>query len=219
MSDCHSDSASDSEYPDSDREGTPVPPPIKKLKQKKLSFGPATAGPSTTAISSSGSADTDPDCHRTDTRSQPCTSDCCKGSLTPYQPTEASKLQGLQRRQGKRNRRFSPTWYSTYPWLTVCTTKGKAFCVYCRYCSEKGLFHLAKKGEDAFVEVGFDNWKKAHEKFNQHSHSDLHKEALLKVELSQQEDIRSLMSTQAMAEQKCRQQMLLKQLSSLKYLL
>ena len=91
--------------------------------------------------------------------------------------------------------------------------------MYCRYCSSKVL-SLAKKGEDAFVDTGFDNWKKALEKFVQHSQSDLHKEAVLKIELStQQDNVYSLLNTQTMADQKVRRQMLLLQLSSLKYLL
>ena len=49
--------------------------------------------------------------------------------------------------------------------------------------------------------------------------SDLHKEAVLKIELSTQDNVYSLLNTQAMADQKVRRQMLLMQLSSLKYLL
>ena len=46
-----------------------------------------------------------------------------------------------------------------------------------------GLLCLAKKGDDAFVNTGYDNWKKAHEKFAQHAQSGPHKEAVLKIEL------------------------------------
>ena len=150
-----------------------------------------------------------------------CTSDCCKGDLVLYQPTESRELQLLQRKQGQRHCRFSPSWYSAYPWITVCTAKGKAYCVYCRYCSSKGLLQLAKKGGDdaAFVVAGFDNWKNVLEKFKQHSMSDLHKQALLSIEFMQQEDIQSSINRQAATLHKSRQQMLIKQLSSLKYLL
>ncbi len=73
--------------------------------------------------------------------------------------------------------------------------------------------------KDAFVDTGFDNWKKAHERFSKHAQSDLHREAVLKIELSKQESVDTLMSNQVMAEQIEHRQMLLKQLSSLKYLL
>ena len=64
----------------------------------------------------------------------------------------------------------------------------------------KGLC-LGKKG-DAFISNGFDNWKKAHERFTQHTQSDLHKESILKVELLKQDSVSTLLNKQAMAEQK-----------------
>ena len=78
---------------------------------------------------------------------------------------------------------------------------------------------MAKKGEDTFIEVGFDNWKKALERFAQHAQSGPHKDALLKIEVLGQESVHALLSKQAMAEQKVHREVLLKQLSSLKYLL
>lgn len=44
---------------------------------------------------------------------------------------------------------------------------------------------MTKKGDDAFVFKGFDNWKKAIEKFCKHASSDAQKEAILKVDVSQ----------------------------------
>jgi len=46
---------------------------------------------------------------------------------------------------------------------------------------------LARKGEDAFIDIGFDNWKVL--RLNQHASSNLHKEALFKIEFLQQEDM------------------------------
>ena len=37
------------------------------------------------------------------------------------------------------------------------------------------------------LDIGFDNWKKAQEKYTQHTQSGLHSEALLRVELLKQE--------------------------------
>ena len=89
-----------------------------------------------------------------------CVADCCDGGLTSFQPAETAMLKKLRKKQGDRYRYFSPSWYSTYPWLTVCVTQGKVFCVVCHYCSQKHLLGLAKKGDDAFILSGFDNWKK-----------------------------------------------------------
>ena len=140
-----------SEGSGSDEERTEVPP--KKLKQITLQFSPCASGSGRAQPPTLGSRSNEAHAREVQTAStsgfisnEPCTSECCKGGLTPYQPTESSKFQTLQRQQGKRIRRFSPTWYDRHSWLTVCTTRGKAFCVYCRYCSSKGLLSLAKKG-------------------------------------------------------------------------
>ena len=114
-----------------------------------------------------------------------CTAECCinETGLTPFQPKDSSTIERTRKQQGKKSRLFSPSWYSAYTWITLCTTRARVFCTYCRYCSGKGLCNLSKKGEDAFVTTGFDHWKKAHQKFTQHSQSDLHKESILKIEL------------------------------------
>lgn len=62
--------------------------------------------------------------------------------------------------------------------------------------------HFATKGEDTFVVSGFDNWKKAHERFVKHADSGTHKEALLKIELMKQDGIDSSLSKQLQADQK-----------------
>jgi len=87
------------------------------------------------------------------------------------------------------------------------------------YCSSRGLLSLARKGEDSFIDVGFDNWKKGIERLNQHASSNLHKEALFKIESLQQEGIDSLLNRQTMNDQRTHREMLMRQLSSLKYLL
>lgn len=55
------------------------------------------------------------------------------------------------------------------------------------------LLQWAMKGGDAFTSNGFDNWKKAFEKFTQHGLSDLHKEAVLKLEVINQEGISTML--------------------------
>ena len=67
--------------------------------------------------------------------------------------------------------------------------------------------------------IGFDNWKKALEKFLQHSQTELHKESLMKVELMKQDSIATFLNKQALVAQKQHQEQLLKQLTSLKFLL
>lgn len=97
-----------------------------------------------------------------------CSSECCEESLLPFQPKDSAVINCTRRKQWVKNRAFSPTCYTSYPWL-MCTTSCKAYCTYCRYCSRKDLLCLARKKEDSFVNTGFDNWKKACKRFSQHN--------------------------------------------------
>lgn len=84
---------------------------------------------------------------------------------------------------------------------------------------ETGAPSMAKRTEDAFTQRGFDNWKRAGEKFDAHSRSQLHREAVMKWKMSQQPGIDAVMDQSCKAEQTCRREMLIKQLESLRYLL
>ena len=139
--------------------------------------------------------------------------------MSPFQPTESAVISCTKRKQGKKNQSFSLAWYTSYPWLTLCTTRYKVYCTYCRYCSRKGLLSLAKKGEDSFIDTGFDNWKKAHERFSQRAQSNLHKEAVFKTEQLKHDSVHTLLCKHALSDQKLHHDMLLKQLSTLRYLL
>ena len=192
-------------------------PPVKKLKQSKLCFHTTTS-----QLNSPTPSDSDEEETRPDENFTQCASECCSRAydeqgLIPFQPRDSSTIERTRRKQGQKSRLFSPTWYVTYPWITLCTARARAFCVFCRYCVGKGLSLV--KNENAFVTSGFDNWKKAHERFTQHAQSDLHKESILKVELLKQDSVRALLDKQAMAEQKQHRDQLLKQLSSLRFLL
>ena len=197
-------------------------PPPKRLKQNVLTFNQTTSSETErTAVhvpTLEEASSCTPFPESTTCAAECCINACNKTGLTPFQPKDTSTIERTRKQQGKKSRLFSTSWYSTYTWITLCT-RACVFFFYCRYCSGKSFCNLSKKAEDAFITTGFDNRKKAHEKFTQHSQSDIHKESVLKIELLKQESVASLLNKQAMAEQKIRRDMLLKQLSSLKYLL
>jgi len=60
-------------------------------------------------------------------------------------------------------------------------TKLLAFCAFCRYCFNQNLL-TDKLGDATFVTEGFNNWKKATERFDCHQTSGLHREAVRDVE-------------------------------------
>ncbi|XP_071912126.1 uncharacterized protein [Coffea arabica] len=67
---------------------------------------------------------------------------------------------------GKQHRSFQDSWYQKFVWLEYSISKDAAFCFWCF------LFKTQNKGgryaDDAFTKTGFNNWKKAMERFNEH---------------------------------------------------
>ena len=53
-----------------------------------------------------------------------------------------------------------------------------------------------KLGEAAFTTSGFNNWKNALQRFEQHSQSRIHKEAMLKIEMLKKPSIGAQLSSQ-----------------------
>ena len=65
---------------------------------------------------------------------------CCREDK-PIQPTDKTTLSLFVRNK----RKFLPSWYSSFPWITLCVEKKKFFCVYCRF-AKRHCCLLAKKG-------------------------------------------------------------------------
>ena len=144
-----------------------------------------------------------------------CTAACCSNEYNPYQPSDKAILSTLSK--GKRN--FLSSWYKQHPWLTVCVAKKKAFCLYCRYAVKHDLLTFSKMGENAFVCTGFDNWKKALEKFKAHSNSSTHKEAKMKWASLGKPTVQQQLDSHAKKLQASRREGLLTQLSAVRFLL
>lgn len=92
----------------------------------------------------------------------------------------------------------------------------KVFCYFCRAAVSKGLINLSKNAKNEFVSSGFDNWKKAKERLREQSQ--VHREACMKFLSLQHPSVAARLSNQLLNDQKHRSEMLMKVLSSLKYL-
>ena len=90
----------------------------------------------------------------------------CPGS---NQPTSTSVINATRRIQGEGRMQqaqvMQGNWFSLYPWLTIYETRHKLCCFYCCNAIHKNLLTFSKKAEDTFSKVGFYNWKRALEKF------------------------------------------------------
>jgi len=62
------------------------------------------------------------------------------------------------------------------PWLEYSAALNAAFCFFCR------AFYKPNIMDNAFTCKGFNNWKKAIEKFKSHQKSNIHLESSIKVE-------------------------------------
>ena len=110
-------------------------------------------------------------------------------------------------------------WYDAFSWLTLCTAKGRAFCFYCRLAEQRGILLFSTKAEPTFTITGFNNWRRALEKFKNHSASNAHAEAVMKWQMLQTSPINTQLQTQVQKSQRLRQQALVKHLYCLRYLL
>ena len=138
---------------------------------------------------------------------------CCRGD-NAIQPTDKTTLSLFVRNK----RKFLPSWYSSFPWITLCVGKKKVFCVYCRFAKRHSCL-LAKKGDDAFSVNGFDNYAKATVKFRAHDRCDAHREAMMKWQLRNRPTIAAQLSSEVARVQTTRRAGLLKQLTGMRFLL
>ena len=152
-----------------------------------------------------------------------CFAQCCVLQHDPYQPTGEEVLRATRKKRkvGKNEecRSFQKKWYEEFPWLTLCTTRNSVFCFYCRQCEARGELVLSKNLELAFTRDGFNNWKKAREKFETHQVSEGHKEAMFKMKRCSMPSIHSQLQEAAQKIQAKRRDMFLKELSCLRVLL
>lgn len=98
----------------------------------------------------------------------------------------ASSSSGENRSQPKpgqsgKGRSFQKSWLIKYTWLEYEASTDKVFCKTCKEADAKNLLQFSSKKEDAFISIGFSNWKKALEKFRLHENTFTHKEGVLKI--------------------------------------
>ena len=138
----------------------------------------------------------------------------------PVQMYDSSVLLKTRKLQGKKWGLFCPEWFKKYQWLILCCMRHKALCSLCRSSDEIGMLKEKRAGGgDAFISSGFDNWKIASECFIQHEKSNVLREAVVKRSYLTQPSVAPQLSNQVMQQQKLNREMLIKQLSSLRYLL
>ena len=157
-----------------------------------------------------------------------CQCPCCANPSIPHHPlntmTSNSGFVCTHRDKGKGlktySRHIQPTWYVDFPWISVCSSTLKIYCSICRDAKSRGLVTFSRNYKPAFIEDGFQNLKKARERFRDHESSGVHAEAVMKLGAvkSSSSSVGALLSTQLENQQKHHRVMLMKLLGALKYL-
>ena len=104
-----------------------------------------------------------------------------------------------------------------WQWLTYNVTKDRVFCFQCAKAYQKKLL-LGKKLEQTFISEGFDDWKRAIEKFQKHENTDCHIEAVSKMYNDKTNDIGEVLSNQHQKDKEENRRCLLQIVLCLRYL-
>lgn len=115
-------------------------------------------------------------------------------------------------------RYFQGEWFDQYTWLHYSEDGDKAFCYLCMQGQTRKLI-TETKAEQAFVKIGFTNWKDATRAFTKHERSDSHKEAVLRLEISNEcQDVGMILTSKTKNDQADSRKALLKLISNLRFL-
>ena len=71
-----------------------------------------------------------------------CVAHCCSSDEKGFQPVDNPTGDII----ATEKRNFQPQWYKQFPWLTICLTYKKVFCLYCRYATQHHLLSFSKIG-------------------------------------------------------------------------
>ena len=153
----------------------------------------------------------------------PCQSACCADLRVANQPFDKAFLATTKQQVGNKEEYcyLNPQWYRDYKWLHFCQSSMKLFCFYCllAHHANPNLASSTQHCEITFIKEGYQNWKKDTDRFKNHQLSELHRNAVFKYESSKQPTITQQISTPASKEMQKNREMLLKVLSSLRFLL
>ena len=148
---------------------------------------------------------------------------CCT-DRKPYHPTQneikRTSTKQITKGESSNVRTCPSSIFLKYAWVTYFMTKGTIACYFCKRAMRQNLITFSHNGEKAFILGEFSNWKKCQEKLKKHSQCKFHAEATEKVLIidDSRSDIAAKLVCELKKTQETRRIMLLKQLSSIRYL-
>eukprot|EP00112_Aurelia_sp_Birch-Aquarium-sp1_P015994 Seg3588.3 transcript_id=Seg3588.3/GoldUCD/mRNA.D3Y31 product="Zinc finger MYM-type protein 1" protein_id=Seg3588.3/GoldUCD/D3Y31 len=141
------------------------------------------------------------------------------------EPSQPRNLKFPARSFGKQNfkRSFQPSWFDKFKWLHYDVDSDSAFCFTCIKALQHNMIS-STKGEIAFTDTGFQNWKKALAKdkgLHKHESSECPKEAAARwcdIPSTVKGDVGEMISTKHALEKYNSLRILLKILGNVRYL-
>lgn len=109
---------------------------------------------------------------------------------------------------GSSKRKFLPQWIEKYTWLSYRESSQKSYCSVCTEAYDVLKIQRSNTGANddksynAFVKDGFNNWKKALEKFQSHEKNEFHRKASSSIMLVKTTQVSKLISDQALQSRK-----------------
>ena len=115
-------------------------------------------------------------------------------------------------------RSFQSSWFDKWPWLHYNENEDTVICYTCAQAAVQKKLNWSACADKAFISRGFSNWKDATVKFDLHSSSNSHKEAVLKMVTMSSSNVGESLSSQLAREKLERRQCFLKILSNVRFL-
>ena len=138
--------------------------------------------------------------------------------ISANQPQDAAVYPKQQ--DGARYRYFNLSWYRQWPWLHWSSDLKAVICFTCHNASGLKMLTFTSKENVAFITQGFCKWKNACEAFAKHDSSASHSESKAKwMHYTRGTSVSVQLDSQHSKEQEIARACLMKQLTSLRYLL
>ena len=112
---------------------------------------------------------------------------------------------------------FQERWFRENPWLHYCPMRKAVLCFYCCRAFRGKKPKITTKADSAFINVGFKNWRKAVEKFENHGKSQSHKHAVTTY-IHEAQPITATLSCAQKKQQEQARENLLKIVGGIQYL-
>ena len=135
---------------------------------------------------------------------------------SPYQPDTAVIKPQIM---AKRTLHFQSSWFTKFPWLHYVPSLEGVLCHICSQAHTDNQLNLAKCSEPVFTTEGFNNWKKALQRFAVHENSHTHRvSANAQAHKRCSQPVAAQLSSQKAAEQATSRECLLRILTSVRFL-